>query len=246
MDTNRAGLLLLLHLVDLLPDSNSHRIHPDVFMLAFIVRLLEGRSKAARPLTNFLLFARFTLDRNWPRVAASNAIKVSAARTLNTRGWPRKFRSTGQGNVLLVFSTRIEERRLFLFADGNEIRLPRLSFKLQVAGINDYNRSYREIGLATPRSRLSSFTTRSILVLRFSTRWYWIPDLSIFNGGFHDFETSDISHIELLRFSSRYGVVQLATYIWPIENHRSQLVIVWNLLYLPKPWKRITRKIISY
>lgn len=52
--------------------------------------------------------------------------------------------------------------RLFLFRlDGNEIRLPRLSYKLQVAGINDYNGSYREIGL--PRSlRLSSFTTRGI------------------------------------------------------------------------------------
>lgn len=41
--------------------------------------------------------------------------------------------------------------RLFLFRlDGNEIRLPRLSYKLRVAGINDYNGSYREIGL--PRS----------------------------------------------------------------------------------------------
>lgn len=39
---------------------------------------------------------------------------------------------------------------LFLFRlDGNEIRLPRLSYKLQVAGINDYNGSYREIGPAT-------------------------------------------------------------------------------------------------
>lgn len=86
--------------------------------------------------------------------------------------------------------------RLFLFRlDGNEIRLPRLSYKLQVAGINDYNGSYREIGL--PRLPiglcLSSFTTRlDSRHIAFHQWRYSIPDLSIFNSGSHDFETSDI------------------------------------------------------
>lgn len=40
---------------DLSQAPDSHRIHPDVLMHAFI----RGRGKAAPPLTNFLLLARF-------------------------------------------------------------------------------------------------------------------------------------------------------------------------------------------
>lgn len=80
----------------------------------------------------------------------------------------------------------------FFFASiRNEIRLPRLSCKLRVAGINDHNGSYRSRdfrGLC-----LSSFTSIAF------HRWrYWIPDLSIFNSGSHDLDATDIGHLDRL------------------------------------------------
>lgn len=74
-----------------------------------------------------------------------------------------------------------------------------------------------------PRSCLSSFTTRGI---SFHQWRYWIPDLSIFNSGSHDFETIDIAVPSLID----NGHTNLHTYrfffLFEIFEHRIQICTI--------------------
>lgn len=64
LSTESPPTVCLVPVEDLLQDYDSHRIHPDKLMRAFIC----GQAKPDRPLTNFLLLVRFPSLRIYPEL----------------------------------------------------------------------------------------------------------------------------------------------------------------------------------